>query len=670
MARESNVRVKRDGKTEALLKRPLREIDGQLVVRFKGRLWPVVNGSIEIGAGATGLSPPNPLNESDNRSGAETHAESAAVHSSGTTAPGLAPAHNDPVRRPPNARIVVDAGPGTGKTYSACNRVAMLVNEGIPPTRICLLSFTRTAVVEIRNRIASALADPFDAASVRIVTLDSYAWAVQSGFSQDAKLTGKFDDNIASALALIQNDPEVRDEISRLEHLIVDEAQDIVGPRADLVLAMIDAIEPGNGITVFADRAQAIYGWSEDSAQGDGTKLLEELDKRGFEQLALTQVYRTSDQRLLEIATGLRKDLLLGNRSNLEQHVKSEIRRLAHEDAGDSKQLDLSGLPSDALVLMRNRLEVLIASSRAGLLPHRLRMSGLPHCIMPCFAQVLWDFTHRVISIDEFHRRWEERQIQASISCEDAWRRCVEFAGESARVVDLYRLRTVLSRSSPPMLFCSPEFGNSGPILGTIHASKGREAPVVYLYLPERTNPDESGEESRVMFVGATRPRVRLLVGTSGAHLGASTNGRSWRRAGKGLQIEIGRTHDIDPTCMVGRAIFSRQDHAMDAQQAWLDRPNRLSMTARAEGPLKWRFALSQGELRLAGFTDEFRSDMNKIGNSVQRQINWIGHVRSIGIRTMAIGPDSHHLEELLEPWRSSGFCVAPLISTLGYVPF
>jgi superfamily I DNA/RNA helicase len=72
------------------------------------------------------------------------------------------------VGRPPTARVLVDAGPGTGKTHVACTRVAALIADGVPAARIWLISFTRTAVVEIRNRIASALSDPGEAAAVRV----------------------------------------------------------------------------------------------------------------------------------------------------------------------------------------------------------------------------------------------------------------------------------------------------------------------------------------------------------------------------------------------------------------------------------------------------------------------------------------------------------------------
>ena len=59
-----------------------------------------------------------------------------------------------------SSRQIVEAGPGTGKTAVACARVASLIDvHEVPPSKIWLLSFTRTAVREIRNRIEDYVDD-------------------------------------------------------------------------------------------------------------------------------------------------------------------------------------------------------------------------------------------------------------------------------------------------------------------------------------------------------------------------------------------------------------------------------------------------------------------------------------------------------------------------------
>ena len=61
--------------------------------------------------------------------------------------------------------------------------------------------------------------------------------------------------------------------------------------------------------------------------------------------------------------------------------------------------------------------------------------------------------------------------------------------------ISVKRLREVVSRSVPPVDLCIPDLGTEGPILGTIHASKGREADNVRLFVNEKENPESTDEE-------------------------------------------------------------------------------------------------------------------------------------------------------------------------------
>lgn len=674
MSGEREVRVRLNGKNVATILRPICQLNGHPAVMYKQELWPLVAGSIEIGEvqdihspSATPLTKHAPADDELAPAVPPICPPSSDLHHPEyeAVAENRLTWQCDPINAPLDARVVVHAGPGTGKTHAACARVASIVNQGTPATRICLVSFTRTAVVEIRNRIGLALEDPTDASSIRIITLDAFAWAIQSGFSQEVRLTGSYEDNINATLRLIRGDIDVADDVARIEHLIVDEAQDIVGSRADLVITIVDALDPQSGVTVFADRAQAIYGFAEGDGGPRATNLLDALATRGFREMHLTKVHRTSDPNLLAIFSELRRELLGTRRPNLEEHIRKEIKRLAHADAGDVSRLDLADLPSDSLVLMRNRLDILLASGRAGMIPHRLRLSGMPICVRAWVGHMFWDYVQRRISRDDFELRWNDRKIQAPFDGKEAWNRCVEVAGDSAVMIDLYKLRDALARNNPPMIFCSSEFGTAGPILGTIHASKGREAPMVYLYLQDRAGTDDTGEEARVMFVGATRARDRLLVGAGGTSGGGSTNGRVWRRAGKYIQVELGRPSDLEPSGLVGRPFFKRQDDAMAAQEAWASRSLRQGLILRVEENADWQFTLNQDQQRLAGMSERFRSDIWQIARNLNKRINWLGHGRSMGLRTMVVGPSSPHLDCMLEPWKSSGFLFAPLLAAL-----
>ena len=82
-------------------------------------------------------------------------------------------------------RIGVLAGPGTGKTsYGLMRRVVRLLSEGVHPSRILLLSFTRTAAHDLREKVAALGVEGAD--DVRATTLHSYCFGL---LQRDAVLT-------------------------------------------------------------------------------------------------------------------------------------------------------------------------------------------------------------------------------------------------------------------------------------------------------------------------------------------------------------------------------------------------------------------------------------------------------------------------------------------------
>lgn len=74
-------------------------------------------------------------------------------------------------------RIGVLAGPGTGKTrFGLMRRVVRLLEEGVPPERILLISFTRVAAADLRDKVAEL--DAPEAERVRATTLHGFCFGV------------------------------------------------------------------------------------------------------------------------------------------------------------------------------------------------------------------------------------------------------------------------------------------------------------------------------------------------------------------------------------------------------------------------------------------------------------------------------------------------------------
>ncbi|MDA1257430.1 MAG: UvrD-helicase domain-containing protein, partial [Chloroflexi bacterium] len=60
------------------------------------------------------------------------------------------------------SNLFVEAGAGTGKTTALVSRVVSLIAEGTPLTKLVVITFTRAAAAELRERVRRELASARD----------------------------------------------------------------------------------------------------------------------------------------------------------------------------------------------------------------------------------------------------------------------------------------------------------------------------------------------------------------------------------------------------------------------------------------------------------------------------------------------------------------------------
>lgn len=583
-------------------------------------------------------------------------------------------------------RLLIKAGPGTGKTAVACGRVAFLIDEcDCEPSRVWLISFTRTAVTELRNRIAAYVDSPADAYAVRIATLDSHAWTLHSGFESNAVMAGDYDSNIQKLTKQIRENTELQEYIKSIDHIVIDEAQDIVGVRANLIEALIDATRKECGMTIFGDQAQAIYGFTSDndSVQTSEYTLFDRIEGGGrsedFDVLDLNKIFRTDDPALVSLF-GQVRSLVCGScadsGSRLSE-VTNAVRTLAAGTIEENLGEELRGR-EDVLILYRKRGEALRAASylRAQEIPHRLRMSGLPISLHPWIGMCLSDFQDSTISKETLVEKWSNhvRKDLPGLDLETAWEKLVRMAGRTVSSVDLVRLKTILGRARPPADFTFPELGVEGPVIGTIHASKGREAAVVHLMVPP--NPQgQSGdldEEARIVFVGATRAKSRLLVG--------SGSRQNFRRLASGrvfiplrkknvprAQVEIGREGDMTAEGVAGRSCFHTREDVEAAQSALRELQLPAQAWARADRNNGFRYGVyvNAKAAPLAFLAQAVNSELFEVAKALggwNRPPDGINHLSIVALRTIVLSPDVPEHERLHLPWSDTGIVVAPVI--------
>ena len=248
------------------------------------------------------------------------------------------------IKQPITSKVMVNAGPGTGKTYSLIERIVHLVkDEHIDASDITVLCFSRAATAEVLNRIQKRCTEDEDLEGLdwQIGTIDSYCWMLKNCNDDQADSSlissGSYDDGIQNAIRCLKNTSETLST----KYVIVDEIQDIIGVRGRFILELLRHLDKECGFAVLGDFCQAIYDFQVDKTGNDFTavqfiKKLSEID--GISKFTFGHNYRSDAQNELNKKLNeLRPALMNENANDAFQKVTnigtSQI--LAEDDVDD-----------------------------------------------------------------------------------------------------------------------------------------------------------------------------------------------------------------------------------------------------------------------------------------------------------------------------------------------
>ena len=525
-------------------------------------------------------------------------------------------------------RMLVAAGPGTGKTEIAAGRIADLMRSGLSPGQILVLSFSRSAVRTLTRRL-SRIAGGEDSVleelrHVSIRTFDSWTFRLLRllGLSASQLLSRGHDENISELTRLIGSSQ--RDAVQRLigdrRHLIVDEFQDLPGVRGELVLVLLDLLapprRPGAGFTILGDPAQAIYGFA---AHEEGRSFPTPVEywervtrKYGSElvQHSLERNFRASEP-LARVSAYLR-EVLLSERSDSEklQLVRQAVAALPSPPEPVGLGWLQDGSAGSRAVLTRSNgeavrvLQALLGSEAEGPgMPVRLRAGGYASLPPAWIAALLRRWQSPGLTRSRFGtiyahltRQWDDAvRTHLCLPPEDvAWSRLARAsnAPEEAREIRIPDLR---ARLSWPDAFPDDQLvREEGLVVTTIHQSKGLEFDIVTLLDTGRdeAEADEGGEElvdsgaseeANVHYVALTRAGREMNRMDRGTIHAAPRNrafasGRErlfwWRRGW--INMEMGLGGDLDPFGFVDCALHGGAAGTRDLQEFLLRNAGRL----------------------------------------------------------------------------------------------
>ncbi|MEW2529384.1 UvrD-helicase domain-containing protein [Streptomyces sp. NPDC047071] len=448
--------------------------------------------------------------------------------------PALTAEQRAVVDQPWDTRLLVTAGAGTGKTHTVVRRLDALVGheeEALGSGEILVLSFSRAAVRELRERIAS---HGRQARRVRVQTFDSWAHALLKDAWPDHDWSRcSFDERIHEAEKAIIGGMVETGELGAPAHVVIDEAQDLVGARRNMVETLLDRFQDSCGFTVLGDGAQSVYGFQvsdPDARAAENNYFFDWLRASYADDLVELHLTTNFRARTEEARTALPLGPVLrrsssdsGEAAKAGDSSYRALREslLACPDFGELSEPfavdSLRHYPGTCAVLCRDNRQALILSETLfehGI-PHRLQRSLQDRPVPAWVAGLLRRSVSTTLGEDRFRHLLAELGDACDIDAERAWRSLRGAARASRGLLDLAAVRRLVTEGRFP-----DDLGAGEPVslvVSTIHRAKGLEfdrvivvEPPVVTELSRQYGHVDSAAEARALYVAMTRPREDL----------------------------------------------------------------------------------------------------------------------------------------------------------------
>lgn len=422
---------------------------------------------------------------------------------------------------PTQAMALVVAGAGSGKTHTLVRRLDALVErEGLGAGGILVLGFSRAAVRELKERLVR---HGETARHVQVRTFDSWALEVLVEVDADGGWQARdFDPRIVAAADLM-GDPAVNDMYEDLRHVVIDEVQDLVGTRRELVEALLDTYDCG--FTVVGDPAQSIYGFQVRDAKeraGETNRFFDWLRARFGEELTELRLSRNFRALTTEAEAALPLGPAL--QAGAEEHERGRTElydelRMALLDAFPLGKLDdrfvcdgLRDHDGTTAVLCHTNGNALLVSEllHRGDVPHRVQRAARDRALPTWIALLYRRATSTIVTRAEFEELAPDLGLPEN-SADSSWRSLLRAVPGRSTAVDLTRLRTIIAeRRMPDELTAQPP---ARLVVSSIHRAKGLEFDRVIVLDPGplREQTEDPDEMARMLYVALTRPRHELM---------------------------------------------------------------------------------------------------------------------------------------------------------------
>lgn len=450
------------------------------------------------------------------------------------------------VSAPLDSHIILNSGPGTGKTYTIIQRlIHILANKLCPADEIYILCYTRSAKNVIESKIEQAVTEGViqpSAKNICVLTFDSYATYFLMAMRKQGVIKENFDGYEYNERIKLFNKYISPDDFEGIKYFIVDEIQDLVNERAEMVLKILENLKCG--YLLAGDCCQSIYDYeADDDATLDSVKFYERAEKLFPDDMLRYEitVNRRQSAELAKEATNMRQVLLNKSFTDQNKYANSIVSKYSGKTKIEQYIKTLTKAPTvSTAILCRNNGE---AEYISGLLCEKGILHTLNRGVNNVFplprwiADVFWDCCRPTISKKDFIERFTFR-CDTELDSEVLWELlCKLTDSEDKTVISIQKLITALTISNN----IPSEFFGDAPMLtvSTIHKAKGSEFDRVILIESDIKPYSDSAEEARVRYVALTRPKTQFIT--------MKKNTKYFKRTMSGRVIETG-LHNIYKT--------------------------------------------------------------------------------------------------------------------------
>lgn len=480
------------------------------------------------------------------------------------------------IESPFEEKILVNAGPGTGKTYTAIKRLEYVISKNWIKdySNVAVLCYTKSAEKVIKTRINEQVIAgrlPIEVNQIYICTVDSFATSYLRYIGDKDFQKMDYEQRIEHF-----NSTCKKKELDVFEYVIVDELQDFVNHRALMISTIIDAISCG--CLLLGDKCQAIYDYSTKKGTNFSVTSVEfynlvyNILPKDAKKYELTKNYRQENE-LSAISLKIRKALLKEDVQEVKQVIEKELApfNLEPSTIAKFKPVIVKGRKTAILCRSNGEVELISCALHKAKIMHYTITSNKKHYFKSEIALILWDYCENEITKDKFIARYLDRICYNECDALMLFQMLQEFSQTNTTNQDFIKKddlwHALQSDNEPPEKLISTI--EDAVVVTTVHRAKGSEFDDVYLI---KSNLSNKLEEARIMYVATTRAKENLkIVEITNIPFFKKANNRNYdtsKRYNEVDVVHISIYDDINPESM----LFGNFYDVVALQQYLLDK--------------------------------------------------------------------------------------------------